>query len=65
MLACAPIVDLYLGYFGLCIVYPLVVGSHMVGQIANKMCAHEDMPFHKGEYVTHLKVQGFHVILAI
>ena len=43
-----PIGDWYFGYFCLCTVYPLVVGSHMVEHMVNKIWAHEDMLFHKG-----------------
>ena len=34
-------------YFGLYTVYPLVVGSHRVRHMVNKLWAHEDMLFHK------------------
>ena len=43
-----PIGDWYFGYFGLYTMYPLVVGSHMVGHMVNKIWVHEDMLFHKG-----------------
>ena len=43
-----PIGEWNIGYFGLCTVYPLVVGSHMVGHMFNKIWVHEDMIFHKG-----------------
>ena len=65
MLACAPIGDWYFGYFGLYTVYPHVVGSNMLEYMFNKIGVHEDMLFHKGEYVTHMKIQGIHVVLAL
>ena len=47
---CLPVPYRWVEYwlFVLCSMYPLVVGSHMVGNMFNKIWVHEDMLFHKG-----------------
>ena len=57
--------DWYFSYFGLYTVSPLVVVSNMSGHMFNKIENMRTCFPKRGEYVKHIKIEGFHVVLAI